>query len=204
MPNSEFLLTALIVIVMPGAGVLYILATGLSHGWRVSLLASLACTLGIVPHMLASILGLAALLHTSAIAFEIVKIAGIAYLLYLAWRTWQTPNSLMPQAQKSSAGWQAITSRALLITILNPKLSLFFLAFLPHFVSAQAGSPVQEMLWLSALYMLMTLVVFAGYGLLAGTLRILILQSPRALKALQRSFAITFLALGAKLALAER
>ena len=110
----------------------------------------------------------------------------------------------MLQAQKSSAGWQAITSRALLITILNPKLSLFFLAFLPHFVSAQAESPVQEMLWLSALYMLMTLVVFAGYGLLAGTLRILILQSPRALKALQRSFAITFLALGAKLALAER
>ena len=85
--SIDFLFTSLIVVVSPGTGVLYTLATGLSRGSRASVVAAFGCTLGIVPHMAAAILGLAALLHTSAVAFQTFKYLGVAYLLYMAWNT---------------------------------------------------------------------------------------------------------------------
>src|SRR5438067_13908916 len=85
--SIEFLLTSLIVVVSPGTGVLFTLAAGLSRGSRASIVAAFGCTIGIVPHMAAAIMGLAALLHTSALAFQIFKYLGVAYLLYMAWST---------------------------------------------------------------------------------------------------------------------
>ena len=85
--SIEFLITSLIVVASPGTGVLVTLAAGLSRGTRAAVVAAFGCTLGIVPHMLAAITGLAALLHTSALAFQAVKYAGVAYLLYMAWST---------------------------------------------------------------------------------------------------------------------
>jgi threonine/homoserine/homoserine lactone efflux protein len=202
--SLEFLLTSLIVAVSPGTGVLFTLAAGLSRGSRASLIAAFGCAIGIVPHMAAAILGVAALLHTSALAFQALKYLGVLYLLYMAWTTLKDHSALTvePDSSPRSAG-QVIVS-AILINILNPKLSIFFLAFLPQFVRDDAASPLAQMLELSGVFMLMTFVVFAGYGLCAAAVRAHVVSRPQMLVWLRRTFAGAFAALGVKLAFAER
>ena len=202
--SLEFLVTSLIVVVSPGTGVLYTLATGLSRGFRASVVAAFGCTLGIVPHMVAAIVGLAALLHTSALAFETLKYAGVAYLLYMAWSALREHGALKVENEVSARSASQITVTAILINILNPKLSIFFLAFLPQFVRADETSPLPRMLELSLVFMLMTFVVFVGYGLCAATIRDRVISRPRVLKWMRRTFAGAFVMLGAKLAFADR
>lgn len=204
MPSTEFLLTSLVVVLMPGTGVIYTVSTGLFRGWRASTAAALGCTAGIVPHLLASILGLSAILHVSALAFQVVKMAGVAYLLYLAWSMWRDTGVLRLDARGTRSGVGRIISRGFLINILNPKLSIFFLAFLPLFVSPDAGGPLSQMFLLSGIFMVMTLVIFVLYGICADRVRIYVVNSPKTLHRLQRSFALVFAALGVKLALAEQ
>lgn len=200
----EFLITSLIIVASPGTGVLYTLATGLSRGSRASVVAAFGCTLGIVPHMAAAIMGLAALLHTSALAFEVFKYIGVVYLLYMAWNAWREHGSLNVEKQIGSRSAIQITATAILINILNPKLSIFFLAFLPQFVRADEPNLLAHMLELSGVFMLMTFVVFAVYGLFAASVRDHIVSRPRVLTWMRRSFAAAFVALGAKLAFADR
>jgi threonine/homoserine/homoserine lactone efflux protein len=202
--SIEFLLTSLIVIVSPGTGVLYTLAAGLSRGSRASVVAAFGCTLGIVPHMAAAIMGLAALLHASALAFQTLKYLGVAYLLYMAWNALRERGALRVEREVGARSAVQVTVNAILINILNPKLSIFFLAFLPQFVSADEAQPVARMLKLSAVFMLLTFVVFVGYGLFAASIRTHIISRPRVLTWMRRTFAAAFVALGAKLALAER
>jgi len=200
----EFLITSLIVVVSPGTGVLYTLAAGLSRGSRASVVAAFGCTLGIVPHMAAAIMGLAALLHTSALAFQTLKYLGVAYLLYMAWHTLKEQGALRVDEHVSARSDLQVTITAILINILNPKLSIFFLAFLPQFVSAEEPQPLSRMLILSGVFMLLTFVVFVGYGLFAAAIRNHVISRPRVLTWLRRSFAAAFAALGGKLALADR
>jgi threonine/homoserine/homoserine lactone efflux protein len=200
----EFLITSLIVVASPGTGALYTLATGFSRGGRSSVVAAFGCTLGIVPHMAAAILGLAALLHTSAVAFQVFKYVGVAYLLYMAWKTLQEHGTLKVETDDSAQSALQVTTTAILINILNPKLSIFFLAFLPQFISADEAHPLSQMLLLSAVFMLMTFVVFALYGLFAASIRNHVITRPRVLIWMRRCFAGAFAALGAKLAFAER
>jgi threonine/homoserine/homoserine lactone efflux protein len=200
----EFLITSLIVVASPGTGALYTLATGFSRGGRSSVVAAFGCTLGIVPHMAAAILGLAALLHTSAVAFQVFKYVGVAYLLYMAWKTLQEHGALKVETDNSAQSALQVTTTAILINILNPKLSIFFLAFLPQFISADEAHPLSQMLLLSAVFMLMTFVVFALYGLFAASIRNHVITRPRVLTWMRRTFAGAFAALGAKLAFAER
>ena len=202
--SLEFLITALIVVVSPGTGVLFTLATGLARGGRARVVAAFGCTLGIVPHMAAAILGLAALLHTSAIAFEILKYAGVAYLLWMAWMTLKESGALRVEAQASARSTLQVIVQAILINILNPKLTIFFFAFLPQFVPADASDALPLMLELSAVFMLLTFVVFVGYGLFAAAIRTHVISRPNVLAWMRRTFAAAFVALGAKLALAER
>lgn len=202
--SIEFLVTSLIVIASPGTGVLFTLAAGLSRGWRASIVAAFGCTLGIVPHMLAAIMGLAALLHTSALAFQTVKYLGVAYLLYMAWSTLKEHGALSVQNDVGARSAMQVTATAVLINILNPKLSIFFLAFLPQFVHAGDPQPLLRMLTLSGAFMLLTFVVFAGYGLCAAGVRNHIISRPRVLTWMRRTFAAAFAALGARLAFAER
>ena len=202
----SFLLTSLIVVASPGTGVLYTLAVALTLGARPSLAAAFGCTLGILPHMLAAMLGLAAVLHTSALAFAALKWCGVAYLLYMAWQALRERGALSvdtrPAASARSSRRVIVT--AILINILNPKLSIFFLAFLPQFVPANDPHALARMTGLSAVFMLLTLVIFVVYGLLAAALRGQIASRPRVLTWLRRAFAGAFVALGAKLAVAER
>ena len=202
--SAAFLLTTLIVVVTPGIGVLYTLAAGLTEARRASVIAAFACTLGIVPHMAAAIVGVAAVLNASAVAFQTLKFAGVAYLLYMAWSTLREGGALSVDREVSSRSAAQVVVHAILINVLNPKLSIFFLAFLPQFISAGELYPVARMLELSAVFLLLTLVVFTGYGLFASSVRTHIIARPRVLTWMRRAFAGAFAALGAKLALADR
>jgi threonine/homoserine/homoserine lactone efflux protein len=200
----EFLITSFIVVIAPGTGVLYTLAAGLSRGGRASVVAAFGCTLGIVPHMAAAILGVAALLHTSAVAFQTFKYLGVAYLLYMAWNTLRERGALKVENEIGARSALRVTVTGILINILNPKLSIFFLAFLPQFVSAAEPHPVAQMVELSVVFMVMTFVVFVGYGLFAASIRDRVITRPRVLTWMRRSFAAAFVGLGIKLALAGR
>jgi threonine/homoserine/homoserine lactone efflux protein len=200
----SFLITSLIVVVSPGTGVLYTLAAGLSRGKRASIVAAFGCTLGIVPHMAAAILGLAALLHASAVAFQTLKYVGVAYLLYMAWNALREQGALRLEKEVNARSAMQVTIEAILINILNPKLSIFFFAFLPQFVPGSETHPLPHMLELSLVFMLLTFVVFVAYGLFASAIRRHVISRPRILTWMRRSFAAAFVALGAKLAFAER
>jgi len=202
--SIEFLLTSLIVVVSPGTGVLYTLAAGLSRGARASVVAAFGCTLGIVPHMAAAITGLAALLHTSALAFQTLKYLGVAYLLYMAWTMLRERGALRVENEVGPRSAAQVIISGILINILNPKLSIFFFAFLPLFVSANEPHALSRMLELSAVFMLLTFVVFVGYGIFAASVRNHVISRPRVLTWMRRTFAGAFVALGAKLALSDR
>ncbi|MCK5311396.1 MAG: LysE family translocator [Desulfobacteraceae bacterium] len=204
MINTEFLITSLIVVLIPGTGVIYTISTGLFFGWRASIAAAFGCTTGIIPHLTASILGLTAILHMSAVVFQCVKYAGVAYLLFLAWSMWRETDALKFNSPSSKNGILQIMIKGFLINILNPKLSIFFLAFLPLFISPDTLSPMLDMLVLSILFMVMTLIIFILYGILANSVRKHVINSPRIIVLLQKSFAATFAALGVKLALTDQ
>lgn len=202
--SLEFLITAFIVVLVPGTGVIYTLSCGLTRGARVSIAAAFGCTLGIVPHMAASIFGLAALLHASAVAFQLVKYAGVIYLLYMAWNAWRESGALDVSEKVEAAGLRKVAGRGILINILNPKLSIFFLAFLPQFVTVDAANPMLQMSGLAFVFMAMTFVVFVIYGMCAAAVRNHIVSRPAVMMWMRRVFAMTFAGLGARLALAER
>ena len=200
----SFLLTSLIVVASPGTGVLYTLAAALTKGSRASVAAAFGCTLGIVPHMLAAMLGLAAVLHTSALAFAVLKWLGVAYLLYMAWQALRETGALAIDTSLDARSSRRVIVTGFLINILNPKLSIFFLAFLPQFIAADEGHKLARMLELSFVFMAMTLAVFVLYGLFAASVRDRIVTRPGVMTWLRRGFAAGFAALGARLAFSER
>ncbi len=199
-----FLLTTLVVVVTPGTGALYTIAAGLARGPRASVIAAIGCTLGVVPHMIAAITGLAALLNASAIAFETIKYLGVAYLLYLAWQTLRDRSSLeVDEAAAPASAWRVIRS-AVLINVLNPKLTIFFFAFLPQFVDTAAAGAWAQMVLLSLVFMAATLIVFLVYGLCASLMRTYVITRPRVVAWMRRTFAATYVLLAGRLALEQR
>ena len=198
--SVAFLLTSLLIVATPGTGVLLTVAAGLSRGPRAALVTAFGCTLGIVPHLAAAVTGAAALLHEGGVVFEVVKVLGIAYLLFMAWSTWRDGGSFAPAADEPARSPRRVIVSAVLANLLNPKLTLFFFAFLPQFVPADAPNAVGRLLALSGVFMAMTFVVFAGYGLFAGGVRRHVLARPRIVVLMRRTFAAGFVALSAKLA----
>ena len=203
MINAEFLLASLVVVLIPGTGVIYTITTGLTLKWRASIAAAIGCTLGIVPHILASILGLSALLNMSAQVFSALKIAGAMYLLYLAWNMWREAGTLEINKKSTGSNITQIVIKAIAINLLNPKLTIFFFAFLPLFVSKDSASPTLEMVTLSAVFMGMTFLIFALYGILASGISAYLINSSRAVKRLQQAFAAAIAIFAVKLALSE-
>lgn len=200
--SREFVLTALIVALVPGTGVLYTVSAGLFLGRRTSVFAAVGGTVGIVPHIAAAVLGLSALVHTSAQVFQVLKLAGVAYLLYLAWGMWRSTGALSLQSPTARTG-RAIVLRGALINLLNPKLTIFFFAFLPQFLEPGTSGTAQMVL-LGVVFMAVTLAVFVLYGAVAARLRDRVLGSPKVVQRLQRSFAAAFAALGVQLAAQDR
>lgn len=201
--SLEFLLTSIVVVLLPGTGVIYTLAVGLGKGFRASVAAALGCTLGILPAAIASIVGLAALLHTSALAFQILKYLGVAYLFFMAWTILRDKETLSVSEEKSSLSAVRIALNGMFLNVLNPKLSLFFLAFLPQFVSADAVDTTRTLILLASVFMALTLVIFVGYGAMASLARDYVISRPTVLIWIRRLFAGSFGALGAKLALSD-
>jgi len=202
--STEFFLTTLVVVATPGTGALYTIAAGLARGSAASFVAAVGCTLGIVPHMLAAITGIAALLHTSAVAFSVVKYLGVAYLLYMAWDTLRERGALAVDEHEAPRSARKVVASGILINLLNPKLTIFFFAFLPQFVGTGDSSRILSMLALSAVFMLVTLAVFALYGLFAAALREHVIERPRVLVWMRRTFVGTFVLLSARLATTSR
>jgi len=202
--SAEFLLTSLVVVLIPGTGVLYTLAVGLGRGFRASVAAALGCTLGIVPAAAASVIGLAAIFHVSALAFQITKYLGVAYLLYMAWTIIREGGTLDVKADREALPLFRTALNGTLLNVLNPKLSLFFLAFLPQFVDVASEGATAVMIRLSAVFMAMTFVVFIGYGGCAALARDYVFRRPVIMTWLRRSFAAAFVFLGLRLALEER
>lgn len=202
--SLEFLLTTLVIVASPGTGVVYTIAAALSRGARASVVAALACTIGIVPHLLAALTGLAALLHASGLAFQIVKYAGVAYLLYMAWSSLRQNGMLKVEAKADDRSFGQVMTDGVLLNLLNPKLSIFFVAFLPQFIAPGEPRALLRMLELSGVFMAATFLVFSLYGLMASALRERLVGDERIITWLRRSFAAAFVALGAKLALTQR
>ena len=199
--SLQFLLTALVVVVAPGTGVIYTLAVGLGQGRRAAIMAAVGCTFGIVPALLAAVLGLAAIMHTSALLFQVIKFAGVAYLLWLAWQMLRDEGGVAVRAETQTQADWAIARRAALINILNPKLSIFFLALLPPFLSGNPATASAEMLAMGAVFMALTFVVFVGYGVFAAAARDKVLASPGVVRWINRGFAAVFAGLAARLAM---
>ena len=202
--SPEFLLTSFIVVVSPGTGVLVTLAAGLSRGARAGIIAALGCTLGIVSHMVAAVSGLAVLLHASALAFQTIKYLGVAYLLFMAWRVLKEKGTLSVDEETAPHSARQVIISAIFVNLLNPKLSIFFFAFLPQFIGPNETAPLTRMTELSLAFMLMTFVVFVGYGLFAAAIRSQVLSRPYILTWMRRVFAGAFVALGTRLAFSER
>ncbi len=205
MIKPEFLLTSLVVVLVPGTGVVYTITTGLTLKWRASIAAAIGCTLGIVPHILASILGLSALLNMSAQVFSAIKWVGAAYLLYLAWGMWSEAGNLeLTKKDMGGTNVSQIITKAIAINLLNPKLTIFFFAFLPLFVSDASSSPTMEMILLSVIFMGITLIVFMLYGLLASSVSAYLARSSMVMKNIQKTFAVVLAGFAVKLALSEK
>jgi len=201
--SATFLLTTLVVVAIPGTGAVYTISAGLSRGWRASIVAAFGCTLGVVPHMVTAITGLAALLNASAAAFQAIKWLGVAYLLYLAWQTWRDKSELTVAEAGTAAPASApqVILTAVLINLLNPKLTIFFFAFLPQFVPAGTPDGWLQMTGLSLVFMAATFAVFVLYGVFAATMRRQVLARPRVVRWMRRTFAATYLLLAGRLAL---
>jgi threonine/homoserine/homoserine lactone efflux protein len=204
MVTTEFFLASLVVVLVPGTGVIYTITTGLSQKWKASVIAALGCTLGIVPHILASILGLSTLLNMSAQVFSVLKYAGTLYLLYLAWNMWHEAGTLEINKKNTETSASKIIAKAIAINLLNPKLTIFFFAFLPLFVSSNSPSPTLEMIMLSVIFMGMTFLVFALYGILASGISAYLLNSSKTVKRVQQAFALALAGFAVKLALTEQ
>lgn len=204
MPSLDFLLTSAVVVITPGAGVLFTVSTGLAQGRLAAAYASLGCTLGIVPHMAATAMGLAAVMHAGALAFQLLKLAGVLYLLYLAWATWRDRSAFAADPAAPTHSPLRLMGKAVLLNALNPKLTLFFFAFLPQFMDPADPAPMRQFAALSAVFMAMTLGVFLVYGVLADAFRQRVLASPRTQNALRRGFSAAFALMAAKLAASER
>jgi threonine/homoserine/homoserine lactone efflux protein len=202
--TPEFMLTTLIVVASPGAGALFTIAAGIARGWRASLVAAFACTLGIVPHVIAAVTGLAAIMHASALAFSIVKWFGVVYLLYLAWKTFRDQSMFDVETGSTQTSTLRVIGSGVLVNTLNPKLTIFFFAFLPQFVAPGSADAVASMVWLSAIFMAVTLVVFSAYGVFAAALRRQVISRPRVVSWIRRSFGATYLVLAGRLAVQSR
>ncbi len=202
--SMEFFITSLIVVLLPGTGVIYTVSIGLLRGIKASIFAALGCTMGILPSMIASILGLAAIFNTSAVVFQSVKFIGVTYLLYLAWSMWKEDGEIKLQNKDENLNLLKISFKGFLINILNPKLTLFFLAFLPQFIPTQTKTPIVDMLLLGGFFMVLTLFIFIIYGVFANSMRGYLAKSTKKINKIQKTFAILFALLAAKLALAER
>lgn len=200
----EFLATSLVVVLIPGTGVVYTVSSAIGGGWPRGFAAAVGCTLGIVPHMLAAMLGLSGVMQAGAVAFEVVRWAGVAYLAYMGLSMLATGGALTFDAEPSTAGTFGVIRRGVLLNLLNPKLTVFFFAFLPQFLDAEPRVLDPRLVLLGGVFMAMTLVIFLGYASTSAAMRRRVLDSPAVVRLVQRSLGVLLVGFAARLATADR
>ena len=198
---AAFFGAAVLLALAPGPDNLFVLMQSAMRGRAAGLLVVLGLCSGLLVHTAAVALGLATLFATSALAFNLLKAVGAIYLVWLAWQAWHAPAASAAHSAEAAPSALQLYRRGIVMNVTNPKVSIFFLAFLPQFVAAERGSVGQQVLALGALFMLATLIVFGAIALAAGTLRELLLRSPRAQVTMNRVAAAVFVGLAARLAL---
>ena len=203
--SVEFLLTSLVVALIPGTGVVYTISSSIGGGWRRGLFASIGCTLGIFPHILAAMLGLSAVMQAGAVVFEVVRWAGVAYLVFMGLSMIRNAGALPLDDQNARTGPMGlVVRRGILLNILNPKLTVFFFAFLPQFLDASPGLLDAKLIWLGGVFMLVTLAVFAVYAFASAAVRDLVLAAPVARRWVERALGAFLIGFAAKLAFTDR
>ncbi|MFT5727400.1 MAG: threonine/homoserine/homoserine lactone efflux protein [Desulforhopalus sp.] len=201
---SVFFATSLLLGVTPGPDNLFVLAQAAQRGKFAGIVVTLGLSTGILFHTLAVALGAAALFSTSALAFNVLKYVGAAYLLYLAYQSWQASGESSQQVRVSGVSWRRLYGRGIVMNITNPKISIFFLAFLPQFTDPASGPLLPQFLLLGVLFVLSTFLVFGGISFLAGWIGTFLRSSQRPERILNRVAGVVFLSLAAKLAFTER
>ncbi|WP_024347671.1 LysE family translocator [Lacrimispora indolis] len=201
MNTYTFFITSFIIILIPGTGVIYTISVGVSKGKKASILAAFGCTAGIIPHLCISIALSSLLVKMSSSAFTIIKLLGALYLLYLGVGMMLSKTKLKLENAKLENNPVPIVCRGILINLLNPKLTLFFFSFLPQYVNSNGKNYVIESLTYGLAFMILTLIVFMGYGILGGTAKKLIISSPKRINLLQKFFGIIFIVFAVQLAL---
>ncbi|MDQ3428356.1 MAG: LysE family translocator [Actinomycetota bacterium] len=203
--SVEFLLTSLVVVLIPGTGVVYTVSSSVGGGRRRGLFAAVGCTLGIVPHMLAAMLGLSAIMQAGAVVFEVVRWAGVAYLVFMGASMIRDAGALpLDDGNASGDLMGPVVRRGILLNVLNPKLTLFFFAFLPQFLDASPGLLDAKLIGLGGVFMLMTLCVFAVYAFASAVMRDLVLDAPAARRWIERALGVVLIGFAARLAFADR
>jgi threonine/homoserine/homoserine lactone efflux protein len=203
--SVEFLLTSLVVVLIPGTGVLYTVSSSIGGGWRRGLFAAIGCTLGIVPHMLAAMLGLSAIMQTGSMVFEVIRYAGVIYLVFMGFSMIRDAGTLpLDDGNASIDPMGPVVWRGILLNVLNPKLTVFFFAFLPQFLDASPGLLDSKLIGLGGIFMLMTLVVFAVYALASAAIRDLVLAAPVARRWIERALGALLIGFAARLAFTDR
>ena len=216
----EFVMTSMLVVLVPGIGVIYTVSIAVAGGQAAGLCAALGCTLGIVPHLLVAFLGLSGMMQFGATVFELVRWAGVAYLMWMGVGLLRDRGGIAFDAAASGetegqvrAGASRVVMRGVLVNLLNPKLTAFFFAFLPQFVGitshdakasglAQAIDP--RLFGLASLFMLLTLIGFVFYALIGALVSRWAAAAPGVTTWTQRAFGALLLGFAARLAVAER
>ena len=201
MDTYTFLITSLIIILIPGTGVIYTVSLGMTEGRKKSVFAALGCTAGIVPHLCTSIALSSLLMQMNDTVFTAIRYTGVLYLVYLGVGMVFSKGNVQFSEAKAESHTPGIVKGGILINLLNPKLTLFFFSFLPQYVSSGHKNYMVKSFLLGILFMTLTFIVFAGYGLLAGTAKKWLCQSPKRISFLQKCFGVTFIVFAVKLAL---
>ncbi|HZI96734.1 MAG TPA: LysE family translocator [Actinomycetales bacterium] len=203
--SAEFLLTSLVVVAIPGTGVIYTVSKAIGGGRRQGLFAAIGCTLGIVPHLAAAVLGLSAIMQAGAVVFEVVRYAGVAYLVFIGLSMIRTAGARQFDERDATADpVSQVVRRGILLNVLNPKLTVFFFAFLPQFLDASPGLVDPAVIGLGGVFMLMTLAMFAVYACASAAVRELVLAAPVARRWIERALGGLLIGFAAKLAVTDR
>jgi threonine/homoserine/homoserine lactone efflux protein len=202
--SLTFLGVAVLLGMSPGPDNVFVLMQSATHGRRAGLLVTLGLCTGLLAHTAAVALGLAAVLAASATAFTVLKLAGAAYLLYLAWGAWRAPVGNVGGETLAPMKPGRMYLRGVLMNLSNPKVAIFFLAFLPQFVQPGAGPVAAQVAWLGLLFIVATLLVFGGFAWFAALIGGWLRGSASAQRVLNRLAAVVFAGLALRLALIER
>ncbi|MDQ8201831.1 LysE family translocator [Pelagicoccus sp. SDUM812003] len=199
-----FLATSAILAVTPGPDNLFVMSQAAMHGRKSGIVVTLGLCTGLIVHSIAVALGIAVIFQTSATAFTALKIFGGVYLLYLAWKAFKSSEHRMKDEMKPSATTKTLYIRGIVMNITNPKVSIFFLAFLPQFTDPSRGSVSLQVLALGALFIVATFIIFGTISTLSGLLHEIFKKSERAQKFINRIAGFVFVGLAAKLVTAKQ